>query len=101
MLTATAWPTWRWSAGRGRSCCAWPGPARRGVLEAPEVVNPDPRLAARELAIVSTRRGPVLAALDAKDPSLSLYARGPDGTFTRSAGPGMPPDDLPVALAAG
>jgi hypothetical protein len=65
------------------------------------VVNPDPRFAARDLAVVSTRRGPLLAALDAKDPSLSLYALGPDGTFTRMPGPTLPPADFPVALAAG
>jgi len=76
-------------------------PDEPGVFKAPVVVNPDPRSAARDLAIISTRRGLLLAALDAKNPSLSLYARGPDGTFARSPGPTLPPEDLPVALAAG
>jgi hypothetical protein len=64
------------------------------------VVNPDPRFAVRELALVRTRHGLMLAALDARDSALSFYLRGPDGTFTRSAGPTIP-GVLPVHLAAG
>jgi hypothetical protein len=52
------------------------------------------------LAILSTPRGQILAALDAGRPSLSLYQRQPDGTFTRQAGPEIP-GTLPGALAAG
>jgi FG-GAP-like repeat len=78
---------------------ARPGAPR--TFEAPVVVNPDPKFAARDLAVVTTRRGLLLAALDAKKPSLSFYARRRDGTFTRSPGPALEEDDLPVALAAG
>ncbi len=71
-----------------------------GTFDPPTVLNPDPRFAVRELALVTTGRGPVLAALDARDPALSFYARGTDGTFTRTAGPTVP-GVLPVHLAAG
>src|SRR5262249_18494453 len=56
-----------------------------GSFDSPLVLNPDPRFAARELAIARTGHGMVLAALDAHDASLSFYSRGPDGTFTRTS----------------
>ncbi len=71
-----------------------------GVFDAPVIVNPAPLPAARDLAEVSTRHGQLLAALDARSPSLSFYARRPDGTFAWSAGPKIP-GLLPAALAAG
>jgi hypothetical protein len=71
-----------------------------GVFEAPVIVNADPSPAARALAVVSTPEGQVLAALDAKLPSLSFYKRRPNGTFVRQDGPTIP-GTLPVALVAG
>src|SRR5262249_2689713 len=62
-------------------------PGAPGVFQPPVVVNPAPLPPARDLAVVSTSRGRLLAALDAKSASLSFYARRPDGTFTWSAGP--------------
>jgi hypothetical protein len=64
------------------------------------VVNPDPDPPARDLALVRTATGLELAALDARDSSVSLYARRLDGTFARTAGPVIP-NGLPVRLAAG
>src|SRR5262249_31144113 len=69
-------------------------------FEAPVVINPDPRFAARDLAVVQTKTGPVLAALDATDAALSFYVRRPDGTFLRMPGPAVP-GFLPAALVAG
>jgi hypothetical protein len=75
-------------------------PDSPGAFDPPVVLNPDPRFAARELALVRTGHGLVLAALDARDSALSFYARGPDGTFTRTPGPTIP-GILPVRLASG
>jgi hypothetical protein len=71
-----------------------------GTFDPPVVLNPDPRFAVRELALVSTGHGPVLAALDVRDSALSFYARASDGTFTRTPGP-VVPAGLPVRLASG
>src|SRR5262249_54035242 len=75
-------------------------PGAPGVFEAPVTVNPAPAPAARALAVLSTPDGQLLAALDARSPSFSLYAHQSDGTFTRTAGPTIP-GTLPVVLAAG
>jgi large repetitive protein len=75
-------------------------PGAAGVFEAPVVVNPDPLPAARDLAVLSSGGSLVLAALDARSPSLSLYARNTDGSFTRRPGPTVP-GALPVRVAAG
>src|SRR5262249_7739726 len=75
-------------------------PDTPGTFDPPVVLNPDPRFAARELALVRTGRGMVLAALDAHDSALSFYSRGPGGTFIRSPGP-VVPGTLPVRLASG
>ncbi|HMC64572.1 MAG TPA: VCBS repeat-containing protein, partial [Gemmataceae bacterium] len=72
-------------------------PGSPGVFEAPTVVNPDPRVAARDMAVISTTGTFLLAALDAKSSSLSFYSRRPDGT---SAGPAIP-GTLAVSVAAG
>jgi hypothetical protein len=75
-----------------------------GVFDAPVTVNPDPKFAARDLAVVRTPNGPVLAALDAKSSSISFYARKADGTFRRTGGiavPGSFPTAIPVRLVAG
>jgi hypothetical protein len=77
------------------------GPARCSrIFEAPRIINPDPRFAARDLAVVSTQDGSVLAALDAKSSSLSFYSRQSGGPFTRQAGPQVP-GKLPVAIRSG
>src|SRR5262249_25677561 len=75
-------------------------PGAPGTFDPPLVLNPDPRFAARELAVVRTGRGMVLAALDAHDSALSFSSRAPDGTFARTAGP-VVPGTLPVRLASG
>jgi hypothetical protein len=75
-------------------------PDAPGTFEPPVVINPDPRYAARELALVRTGSGVELAALDAGDSGLSFYSRGADGAFIRTAGPTVP-GFLPVRLAAG
>jgi hypothetical protein len=75
-------------------------PDTPGTFDPPVILNPDPRFAVRDLALVRTSHGLVLAALDARDSALSFYARRPDGTFTRTAGPTIP-GVLPVHLAAG
>ncbi|HKB37144.1 MAG TPA: VCBS repeat-containing protein, partial [Gemmataceae bacterium] len=70
-----------------------------GTFEAPVVVNPDPLFAARDLTLLRTPVGAVLAALDARGSAVSLYEPGPDGTFRRTAGP-VVPGTLPVRLAS-
>jgi hypothetical protein len=75
-------------------------PDSPGTFDPPVVLNPDPQFAARELALVRTGGGLMLAALDARDSALSFYSRGADGTFTRTPGP-VVPGFLPVRLAAG
>jgi hypothetical protein len=75
-------------------------PGAPGTFAPPVVVNAEPDPPARDLAVVRTGAGLVLAALDARDSSVSLYARRPDGTFARTAGPVIP-GGLPVRLAAG
>jgi hypothetical protein len=70
-----------------------------GTFEAPTVVNPEPEPAARDLALVRTPGGLILAALDAEQPALSFYL--PHGnTFVRVAGPAVP-GALPTRLVAG
>ena len=64
------------------------------------VVNPEPRFAARDLAVVATGGDFLVAALDARNSSLSFYSRGPGGTFTRR--PARPcPGTLPAAPRRG
>jgi hypothetical protein len=80
-------------------------PRTPGAFEAPLTVNADaqlvfdPNLAARDVAMVSIPQGTLLAALDAKRPAVSLYARQPNGTWARSAGL-VVPGTLPVRIAA-
>jgi hypothetical protein len=76
-------------------------PGAPGTFDPPVVINPGPQFAARDLAVLRTPAGPVLAALDAKRSSLSFYTLQPDGSFTRSAGPRLPSGSLPVRLVAG
>ncbi len=73
------------------------------------IVNPDPALAARAVALVKTPGGTLLAALDAthrtlvagvKRPTLSLYDRGDGGFFSRIAEIAVP-GTLPSLIAAG
>jgi hypothetical protein len=75
-------------------------PDSPGTFDPPVVLNPDPHFAVRELALVRTSHGVVLAALDARDSALSFYVRGPDGTFTRTLGSTIP-GILPVRLVSG
>jgi hypothetical protein len=70
-----------------------------GAFEPPVVVNPDSRFATRDLALVSTAHGQLLAALDARSSSVSFYSRGAGGAFTRTSGFAVP-GTLPVRLAA-
>src|SRR5262249_9484034 len=76
-------------------------PDEPGVFDPPVVVNPDPEPPARDLALVRTRHGVLLAALAAFRSAGSLYALGPDGSFTRTAGLTRPNSPLPVRIAAG
>jgi hypothetical protein len=76
-------------------------PGQPGVFDAPRVVNPGPDQAALAVALVATPTGPQLAALDARQAALSLYAPGPGGRFTRQPGPALPQGTLPLQLAAG
>lgn len=73
----------------------WPG--EKGRFNPPLIVNPDPSLAARDLAIVSTGAGRLLAALDRLNSSISFYS---PTTFARTVGP-VVPDVLPVRIVAG
>jgi hypothetical protein len=75
-------------------------PGEPGTFAPPVVLNPDPQFAVRELALVRTGGGLILAALDARDSALSFYSRAPGGTFTGVAGPTVP-GILPVRLASG
>src|SRR5262249_30248433 len=71
------------------------------TFKPPVVLNPDPRFAARDVAFVKTKGGLMLAALDARDSSLSFYTFGPGGGAfpRRTPGPAIP-GLLPVRLAA-
>jgi hypothetical protein len=75
-------------------------PGEPGTFDPPIVLNPDSRYAARDLAVVATPQGPILAALDAHDSSVSFYSRGADGNLTRTGGLAVP-GTLPARLAAG
>ncbi len=75
-------------------------PGEPGTFEPPVIVNPDPEPEARDLALVRTGAGLLLAALDARSSTVSLYAPQPDGTFRRTAGPEVP-GTLAVRIAAG
>jgi hypothetical protein len=70
-----------------------------GTFEAPTLVNPEPEPGARDLALVRTPGGLILAALDARQPALSFY-RPHGNTFVRGAGP-VVPGALPTRLIAG
>src|SRR5262249_16144508 len=71
-----------------------------GAFAPPVVVNPDPRFAARDLTLVSTAHGQLLAALDAHSSSVSFYVREAEGSFTRTSGLAVQ-GTLPVRLGAG
>jgi hypothetical protein len=74
-------------------------PGAAGSFTPPQVVNPSPDPAARDLALVRTPAGLLLAALDARQSALSFYAlRG--GTFVRIPGPTVP-GTLATRLVAG
>jgi hypothetical protein len=75
-------------------------PGAPGTFAPPVLVNPAPDPPARDLALVRTATGLVLAALDTRDSSVALYTRRPDGTFAWTAGPVIP-TGLPIRLAAG
>jgi hypothetical protein len=77
-----------------------------GSFDPPIIVNPPPLgsgpdFPARDLAVVMVDGRPELAALDAHDGAISLYAFDPaTGAFTRTASPQVP-GLLPARLAAG
>jgi hypothetical protein len=75
-------------------------PHEPGVFDPPIVVNPDLHFAARDVALVKTSRGIIVAALDAKRSGLSLYAYEASGAFTRMPGPDVP-GTLPTRIVAG
>jgi hypothetical protein len=64
-------------------------PGATGSFTAPVVVNADPDPAARDLALVRTPTGLVLAALDDRQSALSFYTLH-GGTFTLTPGPTVP-----------
>src|SRR5262249_59601078 len=80
--------------------CGGGGRGAPGRFAPPVVLNPAPRYAARDLVVVATPQGPILAALDANDSSVSFYSRGADGNLTRTGGFAVP-GTLPALLAAG
>src|SRR5262249_2610214 len=73
-----------------------------GAFAPPVVLNPDPRFAARDLALVKTAGGGyLLAALSASGaPRVTFYQPHADGTFTLAAGVDLPPGFLPANLAS-
>jgi hypothetical protein len=84
-----------------------------GSFAPPVVLNPDPLMAARDLAQVQTDSGvPMLAALDANAlvdpnnptagpvPQVTLYLPHPDGTFTTLPGLDLPAGFLPADIAS-
>ena len=74
-----------------------------GAFAPPIVLNPDPRLAARDLALVQNTSGEsFLAALDAKTSTVTLYTPGPDGAFSSQTltGLGLPAGFLPADIAS-
>jgi hypothetical protein len=72
----------------------------QGMFSPPIVVNPDPQRAARDVTFFVQNGVPDLAALDAKDTTVSLYTVRRDGTPTRVAGP-VVPGILPARIVAG
>jgi large repetitive protein len=54
------------------------------------ILNPDPQDAARDLAVVNTPAGPILAALDALDSGVTLYGLPPRSTAAVVIGPPSP-----------
>ncbi|MCE9533838.1 MAG: VCBS repeat-containing protein, partial [Planctomycetes bacterium] len=84
-------------------------PTQTGTYAPPVVLNPDPRFAARDLALVSTAGGNfLLAALHstptamAGGPAISqvtLYVPQADGTFTKMPGLDLPAGVLPASIA--
>lgn len=86
-------------------------PEQPGVFAPPLVLNPDPAMAARDLALVETDGGLLLAALSANSlpqPGGSLVARPPrvmfyqfrDGAFANLPELPLPADFLPASLAS-
>ena len=84
-----------------------------GAFAAPVVLNPDPQLAARDLALVPTTAGvPLLAALDANTfpvvddptaepaPRVIVYRSNGDGTFTTLTSLDLPAGFLPANIAS-
>lgn len=82
-----------------------------GVFAPPVVLNPDPQLAARDLALVQSASGQtLLAALDATTfavsndvavPRVTLYQPHADGTFTIVGNLDLPAGFLPANIASG
>src|SRR5262249_35627189 len=73
-----------------------------GAFAPPRTVNPDPEDSARDVAVVRTRGGVLLAALNTGRPTFSLFAGGADGRFTRvadQADVGVP-GNSPVRIAS-
>jgi hypothetical protein len=75
-------------------------PDAPGNFAPPRVVNPEPADAARDLALVRTATGPILAALDAHRPAVTLYVPGFAGLPVSAAALTVP-GALPVRLKAG
>lgn len=75
-------------------------PNQPGAFEPALLVNLTENAEARDVALVATPQGLVLAALDVKGRALSFYKLQDDGTFARTVGPAVP-GALPVQLEAG
>jgi len=73
-----------------------------GTFAPPIVVNPEPDPAARDLAIVQTARGPLLAALDLYGNGISLYAwDNATKSFQLQSRLSLPAGTEPVTIVAG
>jgi hypothetical protein len=89
-------------AGNGQILVRFGNPTAAGTFAPPVVLNPDPAASARDLTMVTVNGRQELAALDAYDSVISLYAFAGGSAFIRRRAAFLPdPEDIPARIAAG
>jgi hypothetical protein len=87
-------------AANGQILVRFGNPGAPGTFAPPVVVNPDSADRAQDLTLVTVNGRLELAALDARDNTISFYAYADGSLFVRTRGPAMPAG-LPVRIIAG
>jgi hypothetical protein len=87
-------------AGDGRILVRFGNSRAPGTFAPPVVLNPEASATAQDLTLVTVNGRQELAALDARDGTLSFYSGAANNQFVRTRGPALPMG-LPMRIVAG